>query len=459
MPRRPAGTPTTTGPGDAEKSTRVAAITVREIARFYLPLVLTSQMMTLSGPIINMGIGRSSDPTLNFAGYWIGFAILLFLQSPCMVVQQVVAALVNGYQSIRMLAMSTLALGLLASSSILAVALTPLGGGLLDSLIPTTPRVAELVRSVLLIFSPIPILITIRGIANGIALKEKRTVLIARATFIRLIVLSSIVAWMVLIGTGSGAKAGAAAVVAGIFFETVAVALAVAPTVRRQRREGAHDGPRLDGRLIYRVAAPLIISAFVWTVARPLINAILGTLPDPETAQAGFGVIIPLVLVTCSPLWALQNVSLVLPETRADLNAIIRFAAITALGFSAAILLLAASPLRGLVLREVFQLTPALERLVAPAMLLAAAEPLFLAARSLSQGLLMKAKRTEAFLVFSPIKILLIGGVGYAVARLDPAVNGALLGTALFIGGDLFDGLAYGLRVRGMVRRGIVCKG
>ena len=39
-------------------------LTFREILGFYLPLLATSQMMTLSGPVINIAVGRAPDPTL-----------------------------------------------------------------------------------------------------------------------------------------------------------------------------------------------------------------------------------------------------------------------------------------------------------------------------------------------------------------------------------------------------------
>ncbi len=123
------------------------------------------------------------------------------------------------------------------------------------------------------------------------------------------------------------------------------------------------------------------------------------------------------------------------------------------------ILILALTPLRDLVLRNLFELTPELEGEVAPAVLLVALEPLFLGTRSFSQGLLMRAKRTEAFLVFSPIKIALMAGVGFPIAMHYPDVNGTVLGTVLFLGGDLFDALVYGWRARSLVRGGAVFAG
>ena len=54
----------TTCPGDLG-----AILTYSEILRFYLPLVITSQMMTLSVPLINLGLGRTADPGLALAGF------------------------------------------------------------------------------------------------------------------------------------------------------------------------------------------------------------------------------------------------------------------------------------------------------------------------------------------------------------------------------------------------------
>jgi hypothetical protein len=50
------------------------------------------------------------------------------------------------------------------------------------------------------------------------------------------------------------------------------------------------------------------------------------------------------------------------------------------------------------------------------------------------------------------MKILLIAAAGFAVVRWMPDVNGALLGAALYVGGDLFDGIVYSATARRLVR-------
>ncbi len=428
-------------------------VSLRDILRFYIPLVLNSQMMTLSGPIINKAVGNDSDATLQLAAYWIGFTLLMFLESPCLAIQQITSSLVDSGRMLRHVVAYSMTFAALAVVGVLAVAFTPLGDLVFDHVVKTTPRVAELSRWVLGALAPVPVLISLRGIGNGIAIRQRQTVLVARATLFRLLALSSVVGVVVLVGTGSGAFAGVAALEAGIALETAVIWIGVRRSWRRGRpwTDTPVARPRLERDVVakvLRVALPLAVSSISWTAFRPLLNAILGRLSDPELAQAGFGFIMPLVLLTSSPLWTIQNVSLVLPESGADLRRVIRFAAAAAVFFAGFIVVLTLTPIRSLVLDGFYDLTPELEQVVVPALILLVLEPFFLAARSVSQGLLIKAQRTDSFMVVSPIKTVLVAIVGFGVVHQNPDVNGVVLGTLLFLGGDCFEAIMYSLQAR-----------
>lgn len=430
-------------------------ISFKEILRFYLPLLLTSQMMTLSGPLINVAVGRASDPKLDLAGYWIGFSILMFIESPCLITQQVAATLTTGYWSFRKIFICSFGIGLMASATVLLVSLTPLREFVFIQLIHTTPEVMARGADVLLCLAPLPILVALRGAGNGLAILEKKTMLIARATAFRVVVLASVVGVIVVMHTGSGALAGAGALLAGLLVEMILVLVSVIPFIRKRWRVRHDDKSYLTLGEIFRIAMPLSVAAYVWTISRPIVNAILGRLPDPVLAQAGFGVVAPIVLLTCSPLWALQNVSLILVKTQSDLTRVIRFSVTLALGFSAAILLIVISPLRDLILHNAFSLSPEMIFVITPALYLIALEPYFLAWRSIAQGLLMQAKKTNVIGGVSLIKLVFISAVGIWFVYFEPGVNGTLLGTALFIGGDLVDAFFCGLKTRSFIRQGI----
>jgi len=426
----------------------------KEILRFYLPLLLTSQMMTLSGPLINVAVGRAADPKLDLAGYWIGFSILMFIESPCLITQQVTATLASGYRSLRRIFICSLAVGVAASATVLLVSLTPLRDIVFIDLIHTTPRVAERGARVLLLLTPLPILIAIRGVGNGLAILEKKTLLIARATAARVIVLATVVGTVVAFRTGSGALAGAGALLTGLLVETTLVMIAVLPFVHKRRRDQEDDKTHLSFTELFNVAMPLSVAAFVWTISRPIVNGILGRLDNPVLAQAGFGVVAPIVLLTCSPLWALQNVSLILVRKKSDLVRVLRFSVMLALFFSITITLLVVTPIRRIILEHAFSLTPEMVLVTTPALFLIAFEPFFLGSRSIAQGLLMQAKKTSVIGNVSLIKLVIILAVGAWFIAYRPGVNGTLLGTALFIGGDLVDAFFCSIKARSFVRDG-----
>ena len=435
---------------------QAAPVGFAEILRFYLPLVLTSQMMTLTGPLLNFAVSRAADAKTELAGYWIGFTILLFIESACMSSQSTTASLARGRQSMRRLFMTALGVGVFASVMVLLVARTRLGDPIFDHLIHTTPEVEALARAVLLYLTPIPILIALRGVANGVAIRESRTMLVARATLARVTAIAIAVGLIVLVGTGSGARAGATAFVTGILLEASVVWFSIWPHWKRRQLDEVLDRERLSFGDIARFASPLVIAAFAWTSFRPLVNGILGQLPDPVLAQAGFGVVMPLMLLTSSPIWALQNVSLMMPETMPDLRRVLRFGVAIGIAAAGVIFLLVISPLSRIVMRDVFALSAELEAEVMPALVFISLEPIALCVRSLSQGLLMRAKRTGIFAIVSPIKVALVLTVGLYVTSTNPDVNGTALGTLLLVGADGVEATVYGLRATSLARRGLV---
>ena len=105
---------------DTQPSISHPPVTVRQILRFYTPLVLTSQLMTLSGPVVNVAIGRAIDPKLDFAAFWIAFTIVLFIESGSLATQQATLAISEGSESLRRLAKSAFAVGVSATNRCVA---------------------------------------------------------------------------------------------------------------------------------------------------------------------------------------------------------------------------------------------------------------------------------------------------------------------------------------------------
>ena len=113
--------------GDERTDARDRALDTRSIVRFYVPLVLTSQMMTLGVPLINLALSRSADAQLHLAAYGVCFGLLVFLNAPMLVSRDAGAGMATDHASWRRLTRVTIAGGATISALDLALALTSLG--------------------------------------------------------------------------------------------------------------------------------------------------------------------------------------------------------------------------------------------------------------------------------------------------------------------------------------------
>jgi hypothetical protein len=330
------------------------------------------------------------------------------------------------------------------------LASSPLGDGFFRDVIPTAPPIAALARSVLVTLAPIPLLIAIRSVAGGLVVASRRTHLIAMTSMIRIaVVLGSAAAVLVLHWEG-GARAAAWMLLTGILAETVGVvALAFRElSVRRlvsRRRRGAL-------RTIAALAGPLAVATLAWTASRGVIHAVLGHLRLAGLAQAAFGVILPLMMVTCAPLWALLDTCLVLPRSRADFTRLIGYAAVLCAISCSTLALLAGSAMGRAWLTQAFGLGPELSTLLAPALGTLTLAPPLVAARALAQAVLVKAHRAGVMMITGPVRVFLMLIVGLMVAGRRPDVNGAALALALVLGAEALDAAVLGLKSRAACR-------
>jgi len=421
----------------------------RQIFDFYWPLVLTSQMMTLAHPIINAALGRSADPIVQLAAYGVGFGLAVFLNSPLFPFQQIVASMGVGPQARRDLIGKGMVIGAVISALDFLIALSPGGDELIMRLMGSSPQVASLAQKVILVQAPIPLLLPLRSYYWGIVLRHRNTRIISQATGLRLVGLAIILFTMMGLGWMPPVVMAGAGLTLAILIETVYSAFRAKRLLRR-------DASGINGESDERVGwspfldfiGPLMVSTVTWSAMRPIINAIVGRTSDPDLAQGGFGFVFPLLILMASPLFALQNTTLVLVRDRRDLRQILRFSAATILVFVSFIGIWVWTPLRDLLLLRVFSLEPDKAIYVATAMMLIPYQPIPMGARSVSQGFLMNRRRTRVIAAGGLLKTLLIVMLGFAAVWSVPSVNGAILGTVLVMIGGSLETLIVSCRAR-----------
>ncbi|MCP4547927.1 MAG: hypothetical protein GY835_15800 [bacterium] len=419
----------------------MAELRYRQIFQFYLPLVLTSQMMTLAAPIINSGLGRSSNPEIQIAGYAVGFGILVFFNSPLFPFLQAVAVQGVGPVSRRQIFSKIMVFAVALFILELTLALHPGGKDIIAWLMGSTPEVSALAQKVFLVQSPIPLLLPIRSLFSGVVMRHHNTWIISQATGLRLALLSSIIFGSLAFGHMPGAVLGASSLTFGILTETIYMVLRAGKLLRRNAsriNEPGADGP-VSWAVFFAFIGPLMVNAVTWSSLRPLLNAVLGRTVDPDLAQAGFGFVFPLLVLFASPLWALQSTTVVLSKRHQDLPRMVRFAWVTISFFVVGIALIVWTPLRMWLLNSVYDLGPEMILYVTPALFILPYQPITLGVRTVSQGFLMAQQQTVIIGYASMIKVLVVALIGFPLVHFHPEVNGALLATLLMMGGETLE--------------------
>jgi hypothetical protein len=430
-------------------------MSVSEILRFYLPLVLTSQLMTLSVPLINLGLGRVDNPKLALAGYAVGFSVSVFLNAPVLSARTVTAGLVRDPASHRVVKRFIRRMALLLSAGEALMAVSPLGDVVFQGLLGAPPDVAWQARITLLLQSPIPVFLGERGLYQGVALAYRRTALITVSTVARLSAITISVAGLALWFRLPGAAAGALALTSGIGLEALFIRLAVRRRLGSFAARPTVDDPRDPVTIwhVVRFAWPLILNTSAWAMQRGLINAIIARLADPLTALATFAVVQPLYLFIGSPLFGIQSTVQVLPRHRGDLGKLAWFTAGTASALSLAILLVTGVAGAG-ILSNWYRLEERLVLVALPALAWIWLEPFLLGFRAFGQGLLLRIRETGPIAFSAAGRVALVSLLGAALVSRDPAGNGALIGVVLLLAGDGWDMLVacvWGLRSRSEV--------
>lgn len=402
----------------------------RHLVAFYVPLVLTSQMMTLSNPLINLALSRAEDQSLHLAAYSVCFGLAVFLNAPALVSRDVGAGLCTSRKAYRSLLRQVLGIGVVIGLIDLALALTPLGRIVFADALGTTDRVAAEASRVALAMAPIPLFVGLRGLNSALALRAHRTRLLTEATFLRLIVVVAI-----LLALHAGDRLAASAVgwslTGGIALETVWVVWVTRGLLASLPAEGDFMGELGVARML-RFAAPLVVSAYAWTALRPVINGILGRCQDSEAAQAGFGVLHPLILLTASGLWALQATGQILAHDTRSARRFLGFGFAMTLIFSTIVVLIGWIPAwREFLLTRVFTLPPHLLEYVAPAMKILFFAPVLLGLRACFKGMILASGHTGVISLSAAADLVAVSGVGAIVLAFEPTVNGAILGVGL----------------------------
>ena len=397
---------------------------------FYLPLALTHVMVAGGTPIVNAGIARRPDPVEGLAAFAVAFSVMVFFNSMCFVIEPAVVELIRGRASFRRMTGFALGMGAFLVAVIAILGLSPLSGMMFEGLFDLSPSISLEAARTLLVFCPLPFLLSMRSIGRGALTRLSRTSLVGWGTLLRLIAMIFVVVAGVLGLPLPGPVLGALAFVFGILIEALFVmsgALRHIPDLPGDEEGGVGT----SYRAIWRFISPLLVSGLVGVSTFIVTNAILSRTPDAELAVSSFSVVRSVAWFFSSMLLAYHQLVIARATNPAEEVAVRRFATIFALCLTINLAIISYTPLGHLIFRHLIGVSGETLRAATETLVLAPLIPAVLGYRSYLRGAAIRDHHSGAVLA-SSVSALLVATLTGLVLK-DVLAVGAMVAVVMWI--------------------------
>lgn len=419
-------------------------VTAGGFAKFYLPLVATSYLLTATNPLLAAALARTSDPATALAGYGVAFALIGVIYAPLLVVQQVTAQRLLSAGDMGRVRRYTAVISLVLSGVAALIAFTPVGVFIFEQIVGVHDLILDEALSAMTALWPVPILTGVRALHQGRLVAGHKTQPIAFATGARTSVLAVVA--FALTTSPAGAWLGAVAFTAGLAAEALIVTFAKAPTPSVAENTAVESEG--EDRLL-SFSSPLMLNVMLWWSTPLIINSVLARTPEPDCSIAAFTVVEAVAWFLTAPVGQLQHASLALVDCREAHARVRMYAGGLAVTVTLFLGILAIPAIRETILWTGFRLDPSLLEPAGLAFPVAALYPALYGHRQYYQGLFVRAGCTGLVGRSAVLRIVVI--LAAAPLLLGPmGANGARLGVTLAVVGLVAE--AVFLEIMGRTR-------
>ena len=404
---------------------------LRQMLGLWVPLAASMLIMVLETSIVNIGLGRSADAELALAAYGVAYSIALLVEAPILMLIDASVARSVDYEAFAVVRRFTIFLGVIVTVLGLLLSATPLYGVIVERLMGIPADVAAWARPTLIILAFWSAPIGWRRSFQGVLIRANRTAIITIATGVRLAVLATVLFAGLALWPEQGAVVAGVAMDISVVVEALMVTLAARRALADNQVEAiaSRSEERLTLKALWRFYGPLLVTSLIRQSIRPILSAGIAAAALARASLAAWPVTWGLAILIAGPGWSLQQLTTALATDEPALKSVSRFSLALSLGLAGILSLIAFTPLYGLVMGGIYNLSPELQDLSRPALGAMALLPLVLGAQSLYRGTLIRRGETKvvrsAILVNAAVLVTsLLAGIGWL------PVTGVLLAAA-----------------------------
>ncbi len=419
-------------------SAQNSPLPLRRIYTVWWPLAASWLLMGMEMPILSAFVARLADPKINLAAYGgIVFPLALIIEAPVIMLLAASTALSKDWASYQKLRNYMLLAGGLLTALHLLVAATPLYYFVAESLLGAPSEIIEPARIGLLIMTPWTWTIAYRRLNQGVMIRFGHSNIIGVGTGVRLgmdfLVLS--IGYILKL---PGIIVATSAVAAGVTAEAIYIGFRVQPVLREELKPAPVIQPVLNYRAFASFYIPLVMTSLLTLLIQPIGSAALGRMPMALDSLAVWPVVSGFIFMLRSMGVAFNEVVVALLDESLSTKSLRRFAGILSTATTAALLLIAATPLSIFWLRDISALSPSLTEIARTGLWIGILLPALNTLQSWYQGALLNSGKTrgisEAVVVFLVVTgLLLWGGVAWG------KTTGLYVGLAAFSVGMLLQ--------------------
>lgn len=398
---------------DARTDTQVpesAGPSLRQMLSLWLPLAASIIMMVLEPSTINIALGRTIDPELALAAYGVAFSLALLVEAPIiMLLDASVARSLDG-EAFRLMRRFTLLLGLIVTAVGLLVSLTPLYTLIVEGLMNIPEDVAARARPTMQILAFWPLPIAWRRAHQGVLIRANRTGMITVATGVRLVTLAAALFGGLMLFPSGGSVVAGLAMDISVTVEAVLITWATRPVLQTGafRGDPLRDQSPRTMRDLWRYYRPLLVTTILRQATRPVLNAGIAAAGMARASLAAWPVAWGFAILIAGPAWSLQQLTTALAVDENAYRRVRGFAMSLSVLFAVLLAAVAFTPLYGLVMGGIYNLSPELQELAQPALQLMSLYPLLMGAQSLLRGVLIRTGNTAVVRSAMTVNVLVL---------------------------------------------------
>ncbi|MCU0509880.1 MAG: hypothetical protein MUC34_16135 [Anaerolineae bacterium] len=390
---------------------------LQRVARTWWPLAFSWLLMGAELPALSAVVARLPDPRINLAAYGgVVFPLALIIESPIIMLLAASTALSKDTASYRKIWKFMMIAGASLTALHILIAWTPLYYVVVEGILGAPKAIVEPARIGLKIMLPWTWTIAYRRFNQGVMIRFGHSRSVGAGTVVRLAAGLTVLFVGLAIGTLPGIVVATTAVAAGVTSEAIFAGRVVRPVLRNELAAAPPVEPPLTYNAFFAFYIPLVLTALLGLIAQPIGSAALSRMPEPISSLAVWPVVTGLVFMVRGLGIAFNEVVVALLDEEDARPALRRFTLILIAGTSAALFLLAATPLSDFWFATVSALPPDLAALAGIAIWFALPLPALSTLQSWFQGQLLHARRTrgitESVVIFLVvIAVILTAGV------------------------------------------------